>query len=183
MAYFYIVDLIQDEQGVHPSLPDGVSWVGQPDLESGTYIIKAFGEIQDALMVTPLEGLYCPPYQVGVPYKAGDVLEYEGVLYEVIQPHTSQQDWPPNLLPSLYKEHRPEGAITHWKQPLGAQDAYQVGDKVFHAGKFWISTLNANVWAPGVAGWSEIRALPDECEARDLVREELLGIWAVGGET
>lgn len=38
----------------------------------------------------------------------------------------------------------------------GAQDAYNTGDKVKHNDKTWESTVDANVWEPGVYGWSEI---------------------------
>ena len=43
-----------------------------------------------------------------------------------------------------------------WSQPVGAQDAYAVGDKVSHNGKHWASTADANVWEPGVYGWNEV---------------------------
>ena len=34
-------------------------------------------------------------------------------------------------------------------------DAYPKGAKVSHNGKHWISDLDANVWEPGVYGWTE----------------------------
>ena len=43
-----------------------------------------------------------------------------------------------------------------WKQPTGAQDAYSKGDKVSHSSKHWVSDYDANVWEPGVYGWSEV---------------------------
>ncbi|NLL92503.1 MAG: hypothetical protein GX222_08880 [Ruminococcaceae bacterium] len=42
-----------------------------------------------------------------------------------------------------------------WIQPLGAHDAYSKGSKVSHKGKNWISNIDANVWEPGVTGWTE----------------------------
>ena len=41
-----------------------------------------------------------------------------------------------------------------WSQPLGAHDAYEQGAKVSHNGKHWISDVAANVWEPGVYGWT-----------------------------
>ena len=38
-------------------------------------------------------------------------------------------------------------------QPIGAVDAYAAGAKVAHNGQRWISTVDANVWEPGVYGW------------------------------
>jgi hypothetical protein len=40
-----------------------------------------------------------------------------------------------------------------WVQPLGASDAYSTGDIVSHNDYYYISTVDANVWEPGVYGW------------------------------
>jgi hypothetical protein len=42
-----------------------------------------------------------------------------------------------------------------WIQPKGAHDAYSKGSKVAHREKVWISNIDANVWEPGVSGWTE----------------------------
>lgn len=42
-----------------------------------------------------------------------------------------------------------------WSQPVGAHDAYSSGAKVSHNGKHWISSVDNNVWEPGVYGWTE----------------------------
>ena len=42
-----------------------------------------------------------------------------------------------------------------WIQPTGAHNAYAQGAKVSHNGKHWISDVGANVWEPGVYGWTE----------------------------
>lgn len=42
-----------------------------------------------------------------------------------------------------------------WIQPTGAHNAYAKGAKVTHAGKRWISDVDANTWEPGVYGWTE----------------------------
>lgn len=42
-----------------------------------------------------------------------------------------------------------------WVQPKGAHDAYSKGSKVKHGGKQWISNIDANVWEPGITGWTE----------------------------
>ncbi len=41
-----------------------------------------------------------------------------------------------------------------WVQPTGAHDAYGLGAKVAHKGQTWTSIAAANVWEPGVYGWS-----------------------------
>lgn len=85
----------------------------------------------------------------------GDRRAYDGILYEVIQAHTTQDGWEPPNVPALFKrvwtEEYPE-----WVQPAGAHDAYAKGAKVSHNGKKWVSTADANVWEPGVYGWEVI---------------------------
>lgn len=48
-----------------------------------------------------------------------------------------------------------------WRQPQGAHDAYPLVSviggpvRVTHNGRLWRNAVEANVWAPGVAGWIE----------------------------
>ena len=44
-----------------------------------------------------------------------------------------------------------------WSQPTTAAGAYLAGDIVEHDGATWESTLNGNVWEPGVSGWRRQR--------------------------
>jgi hypothetical protein len=44
---------------------------------------------------------------------------------------------------------------TAWVQPTGSTDAYPMGAVVTHDGKTWGSTVDFNVWEPGVANWRE----------------------------
>lgn len=45
-----------------------------------------------------------------------------------------------------------------WVQPTGAHDAYPFGAVVSHASKIWESTVENNVWEPGVYGWKEVQS-------------------------
>lgn len=92
------------------------------------------------------------PY--GVDYFAGEILQDDDKLYRVVQPHRSQADWKPALVPALFTEISIE-EYPEWKQPTGAQDAYAKGAKCAHNGKHWISDVDNNVWEPGVFGWIE----------------------------
>lgn len=47
-----------------------------------------------------------------------------------------------------------QGDWPEWIQPSGATDAYAKGSQVTHNGKHWTSTVDANVWEPGVANWN-----------------------------
>lgn len=96
-------------------------------------------------------------YTVGEIVKSGLNKDGEPQLYQVLQAHTSQEDWLPKDTPSLYKAIGfTESEIPIWTQPLGATDAYALGDKVAHNDKVWISDVDANIWEPGVYGWSEV---------------------------
>lgn len=81
--------------------------------------------------------------------------QYNGKLYRCVQAHTTQADWTPDKTPALWVEVSLE-EWPEWKQPAGAHDAYKKGDKVTHNGKKWSSDVDANVWEPGVHGWSEV---------------------------
>ena len=105
-----------------------------------------------------------PAYEIGKAYKTKEVFSYgvnnvgDPQLYQVLQDHTSAEEWTPDTATSLYKaigmtsEGYPE-----WVQPLGASDAYNTGDIVSYNGKLYKSTIDGNVWAPDVypAGWTE----------------------------
>ena len=46
-----------------------------------------------------------------------------------------------------------------WVQPLGAGlGVYRTGDVRQHNGKLWRSTVDTNVWEPGVSQWADITA-------------------------
>ena len=97
-----------------------------------------------------------PAWKAGISYVKDQRLRYENVLYKVLQNHTSQADWKPNITPSLYvRVDDPSIEWPEWRQPVGAQDAYPKGAKVSHNNKHWISDVDANVWEPGVYGWTE----------------------------
>lgn len=95
-------------------------------------------------------------WEANVSYAVGALRTYENVLYKCVQAHTSQADWTPPATPALWaKAGDPAEEWPEWSQPIGAHDAYAAGDKVSHSGKHWTSTVDANVWEPGVYGWIE----------------------------
>ncbi len=96
------------------------------------------------------------PWAYPVSYKQDQLRQYGGKLYRCIQDHTSQADWTPDTAVSLWKEAaNPAEEWPAWSQPLGAHDAYSKGDKVSHNDQHWTSNVDANVWEPGVYGWTE----------------------------
>ena len=95
----------------------------------------------------------------GVAYAKGQRVQYDGVLYTVLQNHTSQAGWTPTAAPSLFaKVLIPDPTvIPEWEQPEST-NPYAKGDKVAHNGKTWVSDIDGNVWEPGVYGWTEVAA-------------------------
>ena len=112
-------------------------------------------QLDDATLTEHAEQFSEWAYPVSYAVKA--ICSYEGKLYRCLQAHTSQADWTPPSAASLWKEiGDPTAEYPEWSQPLGAHDAYALGDKVAHNGKRWVSTAANNVWEPGVYGWEEV---------------------------
>ena len=106
------------------------------------------------------EAAYAPMlferWAVGVDYSVDERVCYLDKLYKVLQAHTSQADWTPDVAVSLFAEVLiPDpSVIPEWVQP-SSTNAYMIGDKVRHNDKVWVSTVDNNVWEPGVYGWDE----------------------------
>lgn len=96
------------------------------------------------------------PWEADKDYAAGARLTFgeNGVgdpqLYEVVQPHRSQDGWPPDTLPALYEPiGLNDAGYPVWAQPSGAHDAYNIGDIVDHNGVLYESTIDGNTTVPG----------------------------------
>lgn len=106
-----------------------------------------------------------PNYDVGIAYKAKDVFRYgentvgDAQLYQVLQDHTSTEEWTPDTAISLYKKIGvTEEGYPEWVQPLGASDAYNTGDIVSYNGVLYKSLIDNNTWSPEAypAGWEVV---------------------------
>lgn len=95
------------------------------------------------------------------PYLTGDKVIYNGKIYKSL---IDNNVWPPIDYPAgweLIEEPTPdeptpeEPTISEWQQP-DSTNPYQAGDKVTYNGHTYESTINNNVWAPDVYGWSLI---------------------------
>lgn len=122
-------------------------------------IEKASASLPDADAIEAAE--LFPAWAIGVAYSVGERVQYDGKLYKVVQAHTSQADWTPPTVPALFTEVAPSGTIPVWKQPTGAQDAYNKGDKVYYPAKgddIYESLIDANVWSPNdyPQGWKVV---------------------------
>ena len=118
------------------------------------YIEKASISLtdEDALQAVEL----FPQWVTGHAYVVDERLQYNGVLYRVVQAHTSQADWTPDITPALFVVV----SLDEWPefvQPTGAHDAHNKGDKVTFEGKHYISLIDGNVYSPAAypLGWQE----------------------------
>jgi len=80
----------------------------------------------------------------------GILRTYEGSLYKVNSPHTTQSDWTPDVATSLFTVVTPPGVIAEWVQPTSAENAYNIGAQVTFEGVIYESTINANTTSPSL---------------------------------
>ena len=108
--------------------------------------------------------LMFPKWQADKEYVVGDRVLYLGVLYKVLQAHTSQQGWEPDIAPSLFAknlivkdENGEQVDIPEFEQP-DSTNPYMIGDKVIFEGKVYQSLIDNNVWSPTAypQGWEEV---------------------------
>lgn len=121
-----------------------------------TFVTLAEAGNIDAVTASEHTELFAP-WACPVAYKTGNIRERNGKLYKCLQDHTSQADWTPDAAPSLWVGiSDPTEEWPEWSQPVGSTDAYAKGAQVSHNGKHWTSNVDANVWEPGVYGWTEV---------------------------
>ena len=108
--------------------------------------------------------LMFPKWQAGKEYAVGDRVLYLGALYKVLQAHTSQAGWVPDIAPSLFAknlivkdEDGEQVDIPEFEQP-DSTNPYMIGDKVIFGGKVYQSVIDNNVWSPTdyPQGWKEV---------------------------
>lgn len=156
------VEITQDPQATLDAI---LAKMYAPEPETVETQAVTFARMQAAMLTNISDAdvftvaLLFPDWSVGSNYTTGQVMRYKGILYRTLQDvKGAQAEHTPDVATSLYKrigEPDPSG-VWPWSQPLGATDAYKTGDKVSHNGKVWVSTVDNNVWEPGVYGWDEV---------------------------
>lgn len=97
-------------------------------------------------------------WKSNVNYVPEQMVIYDSVIYKVIQAHTSQDDWTPDVTPSLFaKALTKPNEVLPWEQP-DSTNPYMKGDRVLFNGKTYESLIDNNVWSPEAypAGWKEV---------------------------
>ena len=124
------------------------------DVEVVKKLLRLTADTQDEENLYQYASIY-PAWNVGLAVQVDEKYQYNGNLYKVVQAHTTQLDWTPDIVPALFTIYSPPGTIPDWVQPTGSQDAYNIGDQVMFEGHVYESLINANVWSPTAypAGW------------------------------
>lgn len=120
--------------------------------------------------------LWAQPSGAHDAYNQGDIVNYNGTLYQSI---INGNVWSPDVYPAgwtVYEaatepeepepepepepDPEPEEPPTYpaWVQPTGAHDAYNTGDIVNYNGTLYKSVIDGNVWAPDAypQGWEVV---------------------------
>lgn len=109
-----------------------------------------------------------PEWKPGLAVKAEDgdkpaeVYLYKTNLWRVLQDHTTQADWAPDVAVSLFaKFYDPAAGPQPWEQPEST-NPYQIGDFVTYKGHLWRCKIKNNVWSPDAypAGWEDLGVYP-----------------------
>ena len=105
--------------------------------------------------------VYIQPTNEAEAYGSEAQVEYETRVWSLqgddnLQPPADDDSspWEPVEAPE------PPETFEAWVQPQGSHDAYRVGSYVTYNGKDWLTTIDYNVWEPGVYGWMEYGVEP-----------------------
>ena len=103
-----------------------------------------------------------PYWRAGVNYEEGMRVRFNDNIYKVLQTHTSQDDWNPNVAHSLFAplliiadSNGEQVEIPEWIQP-DSTNPYMIGDKIRYEGIIYESLIDNNIWSPVEypAGWT-----------------------------
>ena len=118
--------------------------------------VKQARQVTDDTEALSLQVLYKQwNRQIGKTLQVGEYINHNDVLYKVLQQHVAQDNWAPDVSPSLFAKVLvdPTGeTVLDWEQP-DSTNPYMKGDKVKYNGVIYESEVDNNVWEPGVYGW------------------------------
>ena len=145
-----------DLQGIMSDVESFANYLkGESEIKAASAVAQRY--VPDDVALTQPHVWYDIWTSNSVEYVVGDIRLYGDELYRCLTAHTSQSDWAPDAAPSLWvKIADPSVEYPNWVQPTGSTDAYASGAKVTHNNKKWTSDVDANVWEPGVYGWTEV---------------------------
>jgi hypothetical protein len=141
------LEVDSDGEPIIPSDPPLDAVVAQPSiLHMVSTLVRE--DMMTPQEITEMAGMY-PPWQEGESVATDDLRAFDGMLWRVVQGHTTQADWTPDVARSLWVRTVAPDVIPEWVQPLGAHDAWPLGAVVTYEGALYESLVVANVWVPG----------------------------------
>ena len=91
-----------------------------------------------------------PEWEAGFDVSPGEVYDWDGTLVEVLQAHTTQDDWTPDAVPALFKIHRTPD-MTEWIAGISVE----VGEEFSYQGATY-RVVQAHTtqtgWEPPIVG-------------------------------
>jgi len=143
-----------------PTIDEARALLATLDAEQRLVAIAETVTPEHARILAPLLPEWTPDETV----TAGALRTHDGVIYEAIQGHTTQDGWEPPETPALWRVWRDAKADVppEWVRPTGAHDAYAIGERVTYQGSVYESLINANTYSPTEypAGWRLIKETP-----------------------
>jgi hypothetical protein len=129
----------------------------QEDVSSIVFVQMSQDGTLDDITISEHPNMF-PKWDENWTGKAGTILRDGDTLYRSLHDITNTaQNTKPSETPSMWVAVAdPNEEYPEWVQPLGSHDAYVIDDKTSHNNKQWISTVDNNVWEPGVYGWEEV---------------------------
>lgn len=101
-----------------------------------------------------------PLWKAGLKLSREQKVKYNDLVYRVIQAHeVTNPTFYPNVVPSLYRlapVTAPGRLFPLWSS-IGLLDSvnnWKQNDIVDHKGSYWKSSVNNNIWEPGVSQWT-----------------------------
>ena len=97
-----------------------------------------------------------PRWEAGIAVATGERYQYNGKLYKVIQAHTTQADWTPDITPALYTEV----SVVEWPEipeNIPSTAPWMSGDKGTWKEQHKICTIDYCTWNPDQypAAWKD----------------------------
>lgn len=136
----------------------------ETDAEDPVTATKALIEAQGAQW-----GAQAPQLPASGPVTAGSLYSDAGLLWWIIQSfnRTTFPDPPAQLAPAIIRRVRNPNIAEQWRQPIDQFDSYNLAnpftgtaDQCLNLGKRWRTTINTNVFQPGIGGsealWLEV---------------------------
>lgn len=117
----------------------------QEALEYRRKIETAAAQQSDELALQSVE--LFPKWEAGIYVAVGERYQYNGVLYRVVQSHTTQSDWTPDITPALWTVV----SVEEWPEipeSIPAEAPWMKGDRGTWKGQHYICQMDNCVWNP-----------------------------------